>query len=81
MIRDGLWDAFNDFHMGQTAELVAEKYKITREEQDRYALESHQKAVHAMQSCYLPVADRARRSPAEKGRANRNQKRRIATPR
>jgi len=53
MIKDGLWDAFNDFHMGQTAELVAEKYKITREEQDRYALESHQKAVHAMQSCYF----------------------------
>jgi acetyl-CoA C-acetyltransferase len=53
MIKDGLWDAFNDFHMGQTAELVAEKYKITREEQDRYALESHQKAVHAMQSCFF----------------------------
>ncbi len=53
MIKDGLWDAFNDFHMGQTAELVAEKYKITREEQDRFALESHQKAVHAMQSCYF----------------------------
>ncbi|HET9400544.1 MAG TPA: acetyl-CoA C-acetyltransferase [Candidatus Acidoferrales bacterium] len=53
MINDGLWDAFNDFHMGQTAELVADKYKITREEQDRYALESHQKAVRAMQSCFF----------------------------
>jgi acetyl-CoA C-acetyltransferase len=53
MIKDGLWDAFNDFHMGQTAELVAEKYKITRAEQDRFALESHQKAVHAMQSCFF----------------------------
>ena len=53
MINDGLWDAFNDFHMGQTAELVADKFKITREEQDRYALESHQKAVRAMQSCFF----------------------------
>lgn len=53
MIRDGLWDAFNDFHMGQTAELVADKYKISREEQDKFAVESHQKALHAMQSCYF----------------------------
>jgi len=53
MIRDGLWDAFNDYHMGQTAELVAEKYKITREEQDRFAVESHQKALRAMQSCFF----------------------------
>ncbi len=45
MIRDGLWDAYENFHMGVTAELVAEKYKITREEQDRFALESHQKAI------------------------------------
>jgi acetyl-CoA C-acetyltransferase len=53
MIQDGLWDAFEDFHMGMTAELVAEKYKITREQQDRYALESHQKAVRAAKSCYF----------------------------
>jgi acetyl-CoA C-acetyltransferase len=53
MIVDGLWDAYEDFHMGQTAELVAEKYKITREEQDRFALESHQKAVRAIQSCFF----------------------------
>jgi acetyl-CoA C-acetyltransferase len=53
MIRDGLWDAFNDFHMGLTGELVAEKYKITREEQDRFAYESHQKALHAMKSCFF----------------------------
>ena len=51
MIVDGLWDVYENFHMGQTAELVAEKYKITREEQDRFALESHQKAVRAIQSC------------------------------
>ncbi len=50
MVNDGLWDAFNDFHMGETAELVAEKYKISREEQDRFALASHQKAIRAIQS-------------------------------
>jgi len=53
LIHDGLWDSFNDFHMGQTGELVAEKYKISREEQDRYAVESHRKALHAMQSCFF----------------------------
>jgi acetyl-CoA C-acetyltransferase len=53
MINDGLWDAYEDFHMGMTAELVAEKYSITREEQDRYALESHRRAVHAIKSCYV----------------------------
>lgn len=47
MVHDGLWDAYNDFHMGQTAELVAEKYSITRNEQDCYALLSHQKAARA----------------------------------
>ena len=53
MIVDGLWDVYENFHMGQTAELVAEKYKITREEQDRFALESHQKAVRAIKSCFF----------------------------
>ena len=47
MVSDGLWDAYNDFHMGQTAELVAEKFGITREDQDTYALGSHAKAVAA----------------------------------
>src|SRR5271169_5821500 len=47
MIHDGLWDAYEDFHMGLTGELVAEKYRITREEQDRFSVESHQKAVRA----------------------------------
>lgn len=51
MINDGLWDKYNDFHMGMTGELVAEKYKISREEQDRFAVESHQKAVNARKSC------------------------------
>jgi acetyl-CoA C-acetyltransferase len=53
MINDGLWDAYEDFHMGVTGELVAEKYRITREEQDRFAFESHQKAVRARKSCFF----------------------------
>ena len=53
MICDGLWDAYENFHMGITGELVAEKYGITREEQDRFALESHRKAIHARKSCFL----------------------------
>ena len=53
MVHDGLWDAYNDFHMGITAELVAEKYGITRQEQDQFALESHQRAVRARKSCFL----------------------------
>jgi acetyl-CoA C-acetyltransferase len=53
MIHDGLWDAYEDFHMGMTGELVAEKYKIAREEQDRFAVESHQKAVRARKSCFF----------------------------
>jgi acetyl-CoA C-acetyltransferase len=47
MIHDGLWDAFHDMHMGLTGEHVSEKYNVTREEQDRYAAESHRKAAHA----------------------------------
>ena len=47
MIQDGLWDVYNDFHMGLTAELVAEKYEITREQQDAWAAQSHQRAVTA----------------------------------
>ena len=53
MITDGLWDPYENFHMGMTAELVAEKYGIGREAQDRFAVESHRKAVHAMKSCFI----------------------------
>jgi len=53
MINDGLWDVYENFHMGVTAELVAEKYHISREEQDRYSLESHRRAVHATKSCFV----------------------------
>ena len=47
MIRDGLWDAFNGYHMGQTAENVAEKWKITRDMQDEFAVASQNKAEAA----------------------------------
>lgn len=50
MVWDGLWDIYNDFHMGNTGELVADRYKISREEQDEYALKSHQKAVAAIEA-------------------------------
>src|SRR5262249_21986649 len=51
MIQDGLWDVYNNYHMGITAENVAEKYHITREEQDEYALNSHRKAAEAWREC------------------------------
>lgn len=48
MVNDGLWDAFNDYHMGITAENVAEKYGLTREELDAFSANSQQKACAAM---------------------------------
>ena len=50
LIKDGLWDAFHGYHMGVTAENVAEKFKITRIEQDKYALSSHEKALEAQKN-------------------------------
>ena len=47
MIKDGLWDAFNGYHMGVTAENVAEKFQITRDQQDKFALRSQEKALNA----------------------------------
>src|SRR5215469_9984275 len=51
MVNDGLWDIYNDYHMGITGENVAEKYGITREEQDTFAVDSHRKAVAAIKEC------------------------------
>jgi acetyl-CoA C-acetyltransferase len=51
MVNDGLWDVYNNYHMGITGENVAEKYHISREEQDEYAVNSHRKAVSAMKEC------------------------------
>jgi len=50
MVRDGLWEVYNDFHMGNTGEIVAERNSITREDADRFALRSHQKSVAAIKS-------------------------------
>ena len=47
MIKDGLWDAFHGYHMGITAENVAEKFQVTREDQDKFALKSQEKALKA----------------------------------
>jgi acetyl-CoA C-acetyltransferase len=51
MVHDGLWEVYNDYHMGITGENVAEKYGITREEQDEFAVNSHRKAVSAIKEC------------------------------
>jgi len=48
MVHDGLWDVYNQFHMGVTGEVVAERFHVTREEQDRFALESHHRALKAI---------------------------------
>jgi acetyl-CoA C-acetyltransferase len=48
MVHDGLWEVYNDYHMGMAAELIADKYGVTREDQDRFAADSHRKAVAAI---------------------------------
>src|SRR5216117_1035451 len=53
MIRDGLWDSFSNTHMGNLAEYTAKKAGVSRKEQDEFALQSHQKAVKAMESCFF----------------------------
>src|SRR5262245_34826825 len=50
MVSDGLWDVYNDFHMGTTGDLVAERCAVTREDQDRFAAESHRRAAAAQAS-------------------------------
>jgi acetyl-CoA C-acetyltransferase len=61
MIYDGLWDPYENYHMGCTGEIVAEKYGVTRRQQDEYAVESHRRAIAAMKAGkfraeILPVA-------------------------
>ena len=53
MVKDGLLDVYNNFHMGSCAEIVADKYGIDREEQDRYALQSYQRAIEAQKNGYF----------------------------
>lgn len=52
IIRDGLWDPYHDFHMGNAAELCAKEYKISREEQDAYAVQSYKRAAAAWENGY-----------------------------
>ena len=66
MVHDGLWDAFNDYHMGVTGENVAEKHGITREQQDEYALCSHRKASAAWRAGYFHSQVLAIEIPAKK---------------
>src|SRR6267143_695615 len=66
MVHDGLWDIYNDYHMGITGENVAEKYGITREEEDEFALNSHRKAVAAIHQCRFKAQVVAVELPAKK---------------
>jgi acetyl-CoA C-acetyltransferase len=69
MIWDGLWDIYNDFHMGQTGELVAKKYEITRRAQDEFAAKSHQKAAAATAAGKFAQETLAVEIPQKKGPA------------
>lgn len=53
MIKDGLWDVYNNIHMGSCAEIVSDKYGINRDEQDRYVLQSYQRAIEAQKKGYF----------------------------
>ena len=75
MVHDGLWDIFNDYHMGITGENVAEKYGITREEQDEFALNSHRKALAAMKECRF----KSQIVPVELPAKKKGQRRRCST--
>lgn len=66
MVHDGLWEIYNDYHMGNTGENVAEKYGITREEQDEYAVNSHRKAIAAWKECRFSSQVAAMEIPARK---------------
>jgi acetyl-CoA C-acetyltransferase len=72
MIRDGLWCACEDFHMGMTAELVAEKYAIPRADQDAYALQSHRRAAIAQREGRFAVEIASVTLPATSSSRNRN---------
>jgi acetyl-CoA C-acetyltransferase len=67
MVWDGLWDVYNDFHMGNTAELVAQKYEITRAAQDAFAANSHKKAAEATAAGRFEAEKFAVKVPQKKG--------------
>jgi len=68
MIHDGLWDAYENYHMGCTAEVISEKYRISRKDQDAWALRSHQRAIEASDAGHfrdeiIPVEVAQRKKP------------------
>jgi acetyl-CoA C-acetyltransferase len=67
MIHDGLWDAFNDIHMGTTAEMVAERFKVSRGDMDAYSAESHRRAIAAAKAGRFKPEILPLVVPAEKG--------------
>ena len=69
LVRDGLWEAFNDFHMGNTGEIIAERHNVSREAADKFSLWSHQKAVRAVKEGLfkdeiVPVEVKSKKGPA-----------------
>src|SRR5712671_5446418 len=78
MVHDGLWDIYNNYHMGITGENVAEKYGITREQQDEFAVNSHRKAIAAWKECrfssqVVPVELPARKKGEAPGRFEKDE--------
>ncbi len=67
MIHDGLWDSFSNTHMGNLAEYTAHKAGVSRQDQDRFALASHQKAVAAMEACRFKAETVPVEIPGKKG--------------
>jgi acetyl-CoA C-acetyltransferase len=67
MIHDGLWDSFSNQHMGNLAEYTAKKAGISRDDQDRFALDSHRKAVAAMEACHFKAETVPVEIPGKKG--------------
>src|SRR5881409_956862 len=67
MIHDGLWDSFSNQHMGNLAEYTAKKAGVSRADQDRFAVESHRKAVAAMDACHFKAETVAVEIPGKKG--------------
>ncbi|MGB2581600.1 MAG: acetyl-CoA C-acetyltransferase, partial [Thermoplasmata archaeon] len=68
LVRDGLWEAFNDFHMGNTGEIIAERHNVSREAADKFSLWSHQKAVRAVKEGLfkdeiVPVEVKSKKGP------------------
>src|ERR671912_2690318 len=71
MINDGLWCAFENYHMGNTGEVVADRYQVTRDYQDEYALNSHRKAAEAIKAGKFKDEILAVEIPQKKGAALR----------